>query len=159
MMTSEEIKKAYRPDQKAQEAIWAHACATLSNFDMVLDLMEEMEEDSSFKPEICVTKDTEAGVMGLSFGIGFYLRGDVTIMARGDIQSGTGIHGSRTIKESCIEHLVTRYEDLTPYGGFCPYTESWLIPREIVGVWVLKDRKISEKWIRRHVGDLPITYI
>lgn len=129
-MTIKEIKEAYRPDQTAQDAIWVHSCN--------IEGMEKVEEmiNTNNSAEICVTKKGERyGIMGV------LVKGQVTLMANGDI----GSKYDPVSKERSFEVIgnwekviVKHYNDLTPKAD-TSYTESFLIPKEIVGVWVWKE--------------------
>jgi len=127
-MTIKEIKKEYHPDEKAQNAIWVHACLNLKRAKELVALLPK-------EPEICVSKITDKKYFN---NFGFYVKGEVTLMAKSDIGSKYDPEtGERVFDENLpVEKiLVKKYDDLK-HSEESSYTESFLKVKEIIGVWI-----------------------
>lgn len=155
-ITAEEARIKFKPDKKAQEMIWAHATG-ITYLSFIFDIVEEIDDD--WQPEICVTRAEEAGKYCSSdvFNMGVYLRGKITLMSKKDLDSGRGLKEKRSglFDE---EEFVSSYDDLKPS---IRYTESWMIPKQIVGVWMTQTcyERLDKRMLKRTIGDLPITII
>lgn len=130
-----------------------------------LDTVEDMisDADNEWQPELCCTRKEEAGLfgdaMGSNSGIGVFVTGTVTKMFNRDVGSVYNNSGRRTALIS--GHEVTDYKDLVPCGD-TPYCEIWLIPKQIVGLWVTKKKLkvLNKKYLSRlNRKGYPVTVI
>ena len=134
-MTKEQI----HPDQAAQEAVWTHS----ASYSCILRILEATCGCvTTPMGEICCTRVDDPEYYG-AFGV--YLKGEVTAMFTQDVYS---CYNKDTKKRECnlSEHdkfQVFKYEDLKPSlldptNPDAGYTESWVIPREVLGIWIYK---------------------
>lgn len=108
--------------------------------------------------EICCTRANEAGLVNSAMGtaniFGVFVKGNVTRMFDRDVGSYVNSNGKRT--EAIEGHEVKEYKDLVPCGD-TPYCEVWMIPQQIVGVWVKRGTKLSQRFLQKL--RYPITII
>ena len=129
-MTIGEVKAVYAPDQKAQEAIWVHGCDA-KQVGLIKDIIK-----SGKRSEICVSKISDTDHFQL---YGILVKGHVTLMSKVDLGSKYDpVSGERTFSlpfdlDRLNNVLVAKYDDLK--NDYNQYTESFIIPTEIVGVW------------------------
>lgn len=125
------------PDTAAQNAIWVHAAA----YSHILRIIEFCCGCVTAPiGELCCTRPDDPEYYSV-FGI--YLKGEVTAMFTQDTYSW---FDRDTYKRQCDlcdfeEFQVFKYEDLKP-SNMDPlsctsgYTESWVIPHEVLGIWI-----------------------
>lgn len=160
LTTRDLTSMGYTPDEDAQNAIWAH-CASPAFLAVVVEMTEMIDTD--YQPEICVTKETEAGLfnaMGFS-GLGLFLKGDVTAMFTKDIGSSYEAC-KREFYEEDLSFLVDKYKDLKCSDE--RWTETFIVPRKVIGIWMTREmaNKMDEKHVARlkkRVGNFPITIL
>ena len=136
MINTKEAKSIYTPDNKAQEAVWLHGC-NVDQVSMIEDLIQNKPE-----AEICCSKPNDKGC-GTPFQLmGLYIKGEVTLMSRTDIGSKYDlVSGERSFRgsistEDADKIFVKNYEDLSVITEGHGYTEAFVKPRQILGVWV-----------------------
>ena len=153
-MTINELKEKFVPDQEAQNAVWAHSCSTT----------EEIENLLGSNAEICVTKISDPH---FSKTWGVFVKGRVTLMSCTDLNSWPTKNGREFARQNAEKYIVSKYADLKPQkdSGF-NYTESWVIPQEIVGVWVYdyivnraKTDEFDAEDLKDFCKDYPVTII
>ena len=165
-MTMDEFKEKFMPDQEAQNAVWAHSCSQWNK-----ENIEDMVFGTLKAVEVCCTRPQDP----MQFGnMGVLIKGRVTAMFREDMGSQIKADGERwiTIKpekskyyKELMELTVSHYQELTPYDPD-GYTESWVIPAEIVGVFVTRSfyeraqkDDLDAEDLKEFVGDYPLTII
>jgi hypothetical protein len=140
MMNINEIKKEFKPDNEAQEAIWVHACLPHN--------MQKLISNINNNPEICASK---IGDRQYFHNTGFFIKGEVTLMAKFDIGSKydpvtreRSFYTKELKPENIGKVLTKEYKNLKPIEG--SYTESFVKIKEIVGIW------IYDFYIKRLIG-------
>ena len=125
-----EIKSEYRPDNTLQNFIYSHSIST--EYTEFTDKPINMLIKSINKYEVCCTWKTQH--IGT---VGFYLKGNVTLGSNIDLYSEINSYGERIFDTDCFEYivnLVCTKDDLDL--SISSHTEFFVIPTEIIGVWV-----------------------
>lgn len=166
-MTINEFKEKFAPDQDAQNAIWAHSCSNYGQFQI-----EMMIKDPSLAREVCCTRPQDP----MQFGnMGVLLKGKVTAMFKDDMGSQITAEGERWTFiptennkkrfNSFMALVATKFKDLSPFDPE-GYTESWVVPQEIIGVFVTRSfyeraqkDDLDAEDLEKFVGNYPLTIL
>lgn len=165
MEANDLYKIGYKVSDNAHEQIWAHM-GSLYNLSTIVEWVNDEMIDDEFQPQICVSKKEEAGIYG---NVGLFLKGTVVAMFRHDIDSSiSSVDGmSREFPDRYIKSLISDFDNLkADYSGYeyttkHMWTESFLIPQEVIGVWIKKEKASEEMLasLRKRFKSLSITII
>ena len=135
IIDTKKAKEMYVPDEKAQETIWMHGC-NVNQVNIIESLIKNKPD-----AEICCSKQNDGGSMPFQL-MGLFIKGEVTLMSRSDIgskydpETGERYFPMQLSEEEANKVFVKEYEDLHVSTSGKAYTEAFVKPRQIVGVWV-----------------------